>query len=193
MSAADKGKILALVAGSSLPRRCALSQLGLAKSTYYRWLARQAEGSLLSRVPRYHRSYDAGPSAILFGHRTGWQPSSAGVCGVQYVRRCVFVAGDTLDSPPRQRGGDQDTLVHASRPGPLGPYLPCVAVCTRRDYELLSSDSLPRRPTMVGYPVLDDIYNIVIVLFVCGGGVVLGHAKPCGRTGVPPSDLVGDN
>ena len=49
MNAADKGKILALVAGSSLPRRCALSHLGLAKSTYYRWLARQAEGGLKDR------------------------------------------------------------------------------------------------------------------------------------------------
>ena len=42
MSTADKGKILALVAGSSLPHRCALSHLGLPKSTYYSWLARQA-------------------------------------------------------------------------------------------------------------------------------------------------------
>ena len=44
MNAADKGKILALVAGSSLPRRCALSH-----RTYYRWLARQAEGGLKDR------------------------------------------------------------------------------------------------------------------------------------------------
>jgi putative transposase len=38
--------ILALVTESGLPHRRALAQLGLAKSTYYRWLRRQAEGSL---------------------------------------------------------------------------------------------------------------------------------------------------
>ena len=46
MSAATKGRILALVAGSGLPRRRALAQLGLPKSTYYHWLGRQAEGRL---------------------------------------------------------------------------------------------------------------------------------------------------
>ena len=46
MSAVEKGKILALVAGSGLPRRRALAHLGLPKSTYYRWLRRQNEGRL---------------------------------------------------------------------------------------------------------------------------------------------------
>ena len=46
MSAAEKRKILALVSDSGLPRRKALEHLGLPKSTYYRWLRRQAEGSL---------------------------------------------------------------------------------------------------------------------------------------------------
>lgn len=46
MSAAEKSKILALVADAQLPHRHALNQLGLAKSTYYRWLRRQAEGRL---------------------------------------------------------------------------------------------------------------------------------------------------
>ena len=46
MSAAEKGEIIALVADSGLPRRRALSQLGLPKSTYYRWLKRQAGGRL---------------------------------------------------------------------------------------------------------------------------------------------------
>jgi len=46
MSAAEKRKILALVSDSGLPRRKALEHLGLAKSTYYRWLRRQAEGRL---------------------------------------------------------------------------------------------------------------------------------------------------
>ena len=49
MSAADKGKILVFVAGCGLPRRHALTQLGLAKSTYYRWLKRQADGGLKDR------------------------------------------------------------------------------------------------------------------------------------------------
>ena len=49
MSAADKGRILALVAGSGLPRRRALAQLGFPRSTYYRWLGRQAEGRLQDR------------------------------------------------------------------------------------------------------------------------------------------------
>lgn len=46
MSAAEKREIIALVADSGLPRRRALSQLGLPKSTYYRWLKRQAGGRL---------------------------------------------------------------------------------------------------------------------------------------------------
>jgi transposase InsO family protein len=46
MSAVEKGVILAFVSGSGLPRRRALSQLGLPKSTYYRWLKRRAEGRL---------------------------------------------------------------------------------------------------------------------------------------------------
>jgi len=46
VSAVEKSEILSLVAGSGLPRRRALAQLGLAKSTYYRWLRRQTEGRL---------------------------------------------------------------------------------------------------------------------------------------------------
>ncbi|MFC1962740.1 helix-turn-helix domain-containing protein [Chloroflexota bacterium] len=49
MSAANKGRILALVAGSGLPIRRALAQLGLPKSTYYCWLGRQTEGRLQDR------------------------------------------------------------------------------------------------------------------------------------------------
>ena len=46
MSAIEKSEILSLVAESGLPRRRALAQLGLSRSTYYRWLRRQAEGRL---------------------------------------------------------------------------------------------------------------------------------------------------
>ena len=46
MSAVEKREILALVAQSGLPRQRALLHLDLAKSTYYRWLKRQAEGRL---------------------------------------------------------------------------------------------------------------------------------------------------
>jgi putative transposase len=46
VSVAEKRKMLTLVAESGLPRRRALVQLGMPKSTYYRWLKRQAEGSL---------------------------------------------------------------------------------------------------------------------------------------------------
>jgi transposase InsO family protein len=49
VSAIEKGEILALVANSGLSRRRALTQLGLPKSTYYRWLRRQAEGRLQDR------------------------------------------------------------------------------------------------------------------------------------------------
>ncbi len=49
MSAAGKSEILALIAFSGLPRRRALAQLGMAKSTYYRWLKRQVEGRLPDR------------------------------------------------------------------------------------------------------------------------------------------------
>jgi putative transposase len=46
VSAVEKREILALVAESGLPRRRALVQLGMPKSTYYRWLKRQTEGRL---------------------------------------------------------------------------------------------------------------------------------------------------
>jgi transposase InsO family protein/transposase-like protein len=46
VSAVEKREILALVSDSGLPRRRALAQLGLPKSTYYRWLKRQSEGRL---------------------------------------------------------------------------------------------------------------------------------------------------
>lgn len=49
VSANEKEKIVSLVALSPLPRRRALGQLGLAKSTYYRWLRRQVEGRLDDR------------------------------------------------------------------------------------------------------------------------------------------------
>jgi len=45
----ERGEILALVADSELPCRRALAQLGLPRSTYYRWLKRQTEGRLGDR------------------------------------------------------------------------------------------------------------------------------------------------
>jgi putative transposase len=49
VKASDKEEILAVVASSPLPRRQVLARLGLPKSTYYRWLKRQAEGRLEDR------------------------------------------------------------------------------------------------------------------------------------------------
>jgi putative transposase len=49
VSVIGKSEILSLVAGSGLPRRRALAQLGLPKSTYYRWLKRQVGGRLQDR------------------------------------------------------------------------------------------------------------------------------------------------
>ena len=49
MRAIEKREILALVAESQLPRRRALAQLGLPKSTYYRWLRKQGQGRLQDR------------------------------------------------------------------------------------------------------------------------------------------------
>ena len=46
MSAREKAEILTLVADSELPRLRAVRELGLARSTYYRWLRRQIEGKL---------------------------------------------------------------------------------------------------------------------------------------------------
>ena len=46
MNVSDKERILALVAGSTLPQEQLLDQLGISKSTYYRWLKLQAEGRL---------------------------------------------------------------------------------------------------------------------------------------------------
>ena len=46
MNPMEKEEILAVVASSPLPTRRVLAKLGLPKSTYYRWLRRQREGSL---------------------------------------------------------------------------------------------------------------------------------------------------
>ncbi|MFQ5873594.1 MAG: helix-turn-helix domain-containing protein [Dehalococcoidia bacterium] len=46
MRAVEKERVRSLVAESGLPRRRALGQLGLARSTYYRWLGRQTAGRL---------------------------------------------------------------------------------------------------------------------------------------------------
>jgi transposase InsO family protein len=49
VSAKEKSEIIALITGAELPCRRALAQLGLPRSTYYRWLKRQAEGRLEDR------------------------------------------------------------------------------------------------------------------------------------------------
>ena len=41
MSAVEKTEVFARVASSSLPKRKVLDELGVAKSTYYRWLRRK--------------------------------------------------------------------------------------------------------------------------------------------------------
>ena len=46
MSAESKADIITLVDQSGLPRVRALDQLGLPRSTYYRWLKRMSEGQL---------------------------------------------------------------------------------------------------------------------------------------------------
>ena len=51
MSAGEKAALIALVRSSPLPRRQALAQLGLAKSTYYRWSRREATYSLRDERP----------------------------------------------------------------------------------------------------------------------------------------------
>jgi putative transposase len=49
VSAKEKAEIIALVSGSELPCCKALVHLGLARSTYYRWLQKQTEGRLEDR------------------------------------------------------------------------------------------------------------------------------------------------
>jgi len=49
VSAKEKAEIIALVSGYELPCCRTLAQLGLPRSTYYRWLKRQTEGKLEDR------------------------------------------------------------------------------------------------------------------------------------------------
>ena len=46
MSGAEKAEALDKVASSGLPKRRALSELGVPKSTYYRWLRRKEQQGL---------------------------------------------------------------------------------------------------------------------------------------------------
>jgi len=65
VSAGKKDKILALVADSGLPRRRALAQLGLPRSTYYRWLRRQTEGRLQDTKGGSHTPWNKlGPEEV---------------------------------------------------------------------------------------------------------------------------------
>ena len=43
MSAVEKSEVLARVASSALPKRKALGELGVPRSTYYRWLRRSEQ------------------------------------------------------------------------------------------------------------------------------------------------------
>ena len=46
MSAEEKTEVLARVASSSLPKRKVLGELGVPKSTYYRWLRQKNQQGL---------------------------------------------------------------------------------------------------------------------------------------------------
>ena len=46
MSAVEKAEVLARVASSSVPKREVLSELGVPRSTYYRWLRRREQQGL---------------------------------------------------------------------------------------------------------------------------------------------------
>ncbi len=46
MSATEKSEVLARVASSALPKRKALGELGVPRSTYYRWLSRKEQQGL---------------------------------------------------------------------------------------------------------------------------------------------------
>ena len=46
MSAVEKSEVLARVASSALPKRKALGELGVPRSTYYRWLRRSEQRGL---------------------------------------------------------------------------------------------------------------------------------------------------
>jgi len=58
VNVSEKERILALVAGSPLPQRKLLAQLGISKSTYYRWLKLQAEGRLQDGNGNSHLSWN---------------------------------------------------------------------------------------------------------------------------------------
>ena len=51
MSASQKAEVLAKVASSPLPKRQILRDLGIPKSTYYRWSRRQGHQGLQDRPP----------------------------------------------------------------------------------------------------------------------------------------------
>ena len=58
MNGSEKERILAVVAGSPLPRQQMLAQLGISKSTYYRWLKLQAKGRLKNGNGNSHLAWN---------------------------------------------------------------------------------------------------------------------------------------
>ena len=73
MSAAEKAEALAKVASSGLPKRRVLGELGVPKSTYYRWLRRKdqqrLQGDAGGGKPPWNRFTSQEVHCILSGAR----------------------------------------------------------------------------------------------------------------------------
>ena len=103
MEASQKAEILNLVAGSSLSTLGALSRLGLAKSTYYRWRQRQAEGRLEDRKGGSKRPWNKlrpEEEAVILAWEL--QPNMAAPCLIEVVQQAIDFTGMT-DVPIEDR------------------------------------------------------------------------------------------
>ena len=106
MSAVEKAEALAKVASSGLPKREVLSELGVPRSTYYRWLRRREQRGLEN---------DAG------GGRPPWNRMTS-----REVDHVLSVAREMPELSPRQLATNrwQDSRVQFSA------YLPSLIHCS---------------------------------------------------------------
>ena len=110
MSAVEKAEVLARVASSSVPKREVLSELGVPRSTYYRWLRGREQEGIEDHAgggkPPWNRLTSRGsrPRSVGGQGDAGAESTTAGLVGHrQHGVLGIGVYG--LSHPPPVQGG----------------------------------------------------------------------------------------
>ena len=108
MSAAEKAEVLTKVASSPLPKRKVLGELGIPKSTYYRWLRRQdhpgLEGHAGGGKPTWNRLTSQEVHYVLSAARQMPEPSCRQLAAWITDNQGFSVSGSTVYRILRREG-----------------------------------------------------------------------------------------